>query len=151
MKKIILACLMFFPFRDLRAQSSGLFGAGVALGDPTGLTIKYWLDGSRAFDVGVGFSGDAAFYADFLWHAWDLFPQPSQGRLGGYLATGPQINTDRRSTFGIRTLAGLNYWLAQRPIEIFLEAGPVFELTPERDVETVGGLGVRFYFGGKGG
>lgn len=150
MKRAILVCALVLAGGDVWAQRAGLFGAGVTLGDPTGLSLKYWLDETKAVDAGVGFSGDAAFYGDFLWHSYDLLPQPDRGRLGAYVGAGPRIETERRETaLGIRTLGGLNYWIAEHPIEVFLEAGPVFRLAPDRDVDVDAGLGVRFYFGGK--
>jgi hypothetical protein len=147
MKTMILASVLALVSVPARAQQVGGFGAGVILGDPTGLTVKTWLDATRALDAGVGFSGDAAFYADYLWTAWDLFPQPSQGKLGAYVGGGPRLEFDRDTEFGLRTLAGATYWVANRPIEIFFEAGPVFRLAPDRGVDVDGGLGVRFYFG----
>ncbi|MBI5630611.1 MAG: hypothetical protein HY921_06985 [Elusimicrobia bacterium] len=148
MRPVVTAVLALALTGPACAQHHGSFGAGVILGDPTGLTLKTWVDDRQAFDVGVGFSGDAAFYADYLLHAWDVLPQPSQGRLGAYLGLGPRVETQRDATFGIRTLGGVDYWIANRPIELFLEAGPVFRLAPERQVDVDAGLGVRLYFGG---
>jgi hypothetical protein len=148
MKRTLLTLGLLLSSGDLWAQRAGLFGAGVILGDPTGATVKYWLDDTRAFDAGIGFSGDATFYADFLWHSFDLLPQPEQGKLGAYVGAGPRLETERRTAFGIRTVGGVNYWLGGRPIELFLEAGPVFRLDPDRGTDVDAGLGVRFYFGG---
>lgn len=134
--------------QDAAGPARGMLGGGVILGNPAGLTGKLWLDSSRAIDAGVGFSGDAAFYMDFLWHAWDLFPQPKTGRLGAYAGVGPRLETRRDAKFGVRTMAGLAYWLPKRPIELFVEAGPVWRVAPDTGVEADGGLGVRFYFGG---
>ena len=146
---VVLAALAGLAWAGpARAQQAGGFGAGVIVGDPTGVTVKGWLDDRHAFDAGVGFSGDAAIYADYLWHAWDLFPQPGKGRLGGYVGAGPRIETQRDTAFGIRTLGGLAYWAASHPIELFFEVGPVFRLSPESQVDVDAGLGVRFYFGG---
>jgi hypothetical protein len=142
-----LAAALVLAVVPARAQQVGGFGAGVVVGDPTGLTVKTWIDSSRALDAGVGFSGEATFYADYLWHAWDVFPQPSQGKLGAYVGGGPRIETRRDAEFGLRALAGVDYWIAGRPIEVFFEAGPVLRLTPGRGVGVDGGLGVRFYFG----
>ncbi len=148
MKRLMMALFLATVGGPLWAQQTGSFGAGVVLGDPTGLTGKYWLDGSKALDFGVGFSGDAAFYVDFLWHSWDLMPQPSQGKLAAYAGFGPRLETERDAVLGARTLLGLGYWFPRHPIELFVEGGPVFRLTPDHDVDADLGLGVRFYFGG---
>ncbi len=119
---------------------------GRVAGNPTGVTLKHWPGPSLAFDAGIGFSGDAAFYADFLWHAWDLFPPPSRGRLAAYAGLGPRLESERTAVLGLRTIAGAAYWLAGRPIEIFMEGGPVFRLAPGRGVDIDIGGGIRFYF-----
>ncbi|MBI3548199.1 MAG: hypothetical protein HY078_04005 [Elusimicrobia bacterium] len=131
------------------AQTSGQLGAGVIIGEPIGPTIKYWLDDTRAIDAGVGFGGsNAVFFTDVLFHAWDVAPQPSRGRLGAYVGLGPRIEArDDDALFGLRTIAGGDYRVQGRPIELFFEAGPVFQLTPSHRVDVDGGLGVRFYFG----
>lgn len=146
MRKLILASVLVTLGGTAWAQQAGQFGAGVVVGDPTGVTAKYWIDPAFAVDGGVGFSGDAAFYADLLWHTWDLLPQPQKGKLGAYVGFGPRVETDRDTTLGLRTLAGVNYWVPNHPVEIFLDAGPVFNLSPNRGVDVDAGLGVRFYF-----
>lgn len=147
MKTLMLAACLSLLSSRAWAQEEGSAGAGIVLGDPTGLTLKYFAHPSLAFDAGIGFSGDAAFYADALWHAWDLFPQPSRGRLGAYVGAGPRVETKHDATFGIRTMAGVAYWLPSRPIELFLEGGPVFRFTPHTGTDFDAGLGIRFYWG----
>jgi len=51
--KIILAVIIFSSFSF--AQSNG-FGLGVILGEPTGISAKYWTSSSTAFDFIVGYS-----------------------------------------------------------------------------------------------
>ena len=152
MKKIILAALLMLvaASSELAAQQAGQFGVGVIAGDPLGLTAKYWLGESQAIDGGVGFGDDYSFYADFLWHLWNLFPQPKQGKLGAYVGLGGLIkaDSDEDPSFGIRTLVGIDYWIQNHPIELFAELGPLFNVTPDTDVDLDGGVGVRFYFGG---
>jgi hypothetical protein len=147
MNKIGLALSLLLALAGpASAQQAGQFGAGVILGRPVGATVKYWLTGTQALDVGLGFGGDLTVYADYLWHAWDLFPQPPKGKLGGYIGLGPRFEADGDGEFAARTMAGLDYWVPNHPIELFLEGGPVFRLSPDRAVEADAGIGVRFYF-----
>ena len=148
MKRMLLAliCLMAAA-APLRAQKAGDLGAGVILGNPTGVTGKLWLDGSRAVDAGLGFSSNLAVYGDFLWHSWTVLPQPAEGKLPVYLGLGAQVRALDDAEFGIRTVVGVAYWLPRNPVEIFLEIVPVFRLTPGTSVGLDAGLGLRYYFG----
>jgi hypothetical protein len=141
-----LAGLVFSAASPVRAQKAGNFGVGVALGNPTGVTGKYWVDGARALDFGLGYSTDLAFYGDYLWHSWTVLPQPSQGKLGGYLGVGGQVRALDSTEFGIRAVAGASYWLPEDPVEFFSELAPVFRLTPGNSVGLDAALGVRYYF-----
>lgn len=120
-------------------------GVGVIAGDPTGGTAKLWLDERFAVDAGVGFSGEATFWGDVLWHDHALLPQPPEGKLALYLGAGPRVETSHDGEFGIRTIGGLSWRLSKSPLELFAEAGPVFRMTQGGGVGADGGVGVRLY------
>ena len=146
--KMLLAmiCMLAAGVGPLRAQQSGDFGAGVILGNPTGATAKLWLTDSQALDAGLGFSTGLALYGDYLWHSWKVLPQPSQGKLPVYLGLGAQFRTVSPNEFGLRTVAGIAYWLPRNPVEIFFEVVPVFRLSPRDSVGLDAGVGLRYYF-----
>lgn len=141
----VFACLLVAASPS-RAQKAGDAGIGVILGNPTGVTGKLWLDDKQAVDLGVGYSSELTVYGDYLWHGWGVLPQPSQGKLPVYLGLGAQVRTFRDAEFGIRTVAGLAYWLPRHPVEIFVEIVPVFRLTRSNSVGLDAGLGLRYYF-----
>jgi hypothetical protein len=146
LKKIILMLICLLAAAPVRAQKGGDVGVGVIVGAPTGLTGKLWLDDKRALDAGFGWYARPTIYGDFLWHGWDVLPQPAQGRLPVYLGLGAQIRTYRDAEFGIRAVAGMAYWLPRQPVEIFVEVVPVFYLTRYPGVGLDAGLGLRYYF-----
>jgi len=123
-------------------------GVGIVVGDPTGGTFRYFLTPTRSLDLGVGFSGDVAMWADHSWHAWDLLPRPASGETDFWVSAGVRLEPGDDTEFGVRTMLGASYWLPQRPVELFATAGPVFRMTPSGGVDADGGVGVRFYFGG---
>jgi hypothetical protein len=149
-KAILLAAVLGAAALPAAAESRGDIGVGVIAGDPTGGTAKLWLDGVTAVDAGVGFSGDTALWATLLVHAWDLLPQPTEGRLAGYLGAGPRLEAGHDAEFGVRTIAGVAWRLNKHPLEFFMEAGPVFRMTPRGGVDVDGGLGLRVYLGKAG-
>lgn len=122
-------------------------GAGVIAGDPIGGTAKLWFGRDYAVDLGIGYSGSTVLWGDFLYHAWNLLPQPSEGKLGLYFGAGPRIEAGNDAEFGIRTMVGAAWRLTRQPMELFIEAGPVFRMTQGGGVDADGGLGVRFYLG----
>lgn len=122
----------------------GELGVGVEVGEQNGGVLKYWLDGAHALDAGLGWSdGEASVHAGFLWHGWGILPKPGRGELALHL--GPGIR-HRGGEFGIRTVLGAAYQVADRPLEAFLEAGPVFRLNRGGGVDYTAVMGLRFHF-----
>lgn len=124
-------------------------GAGIVAGDPIGGSVKLWFDRDYAMDLGVGYSGSTVLWGDLLYHAWNLLPQPDEGKLGVYFGAGPRLETGDDPEFGVRTIAGVTWRLTRQPIEFFVEAGPVFRTTPTGGVDADGGIGMRLYLGSK--
>lgn len=142
---LALVCLAALAL-PVRAQKAGDAGVGVVLGGPTAITGKLWLGNTQAVDVGLGWYSRLTVYGDYLWHGWDVLPQPSRGKLPVYLGLGAQVRTYSDSEVGIRAVAGVAYWLPNHPVEIFLETVPVFFLTRDPGVGFDAGLGLRYYF-----
>lgn len=126
------------------------FGAGLMVGEPTGLSLKYWLNEEFAIDGGIG----AAFHresglqlhSDALWHAFGSYDCP-HGRVSPYLGVGVRGKfQDGDDAFGFRVPIGISYMLDRRPIDVFFEVAPILDVT-----STVRGsfnvtAGARFWF-----
>jgi hypothetical protein len=124
-------------------------GIGMGLGDPTGASLKHFLDKNSAVDLGLGVSGTLTLWADYSLHTWTLFPQPKRGALAGYLSVGPRWEDADPNDFGIRTMLGVSYWptLKRHSVEVFLELGPTFRTRPKpARVRPEGTFGARWYF-----
>ena len=130
---------------------AGKFGAGLVVGEPTGPTVKYWLNDTMAIDGTFGWSlrDDDRFYVnvDFLWHNFDLIPVTS-GRAPVYFGVGPSIefrhNEDNR--FGVRAPIGVSYMLDNKPLDVFVEFAPILDFSPGLRGDFNPGIGVRFWF-----
>jgi len=126
-------------------------GAGIMAGEPTGLSLKYWLNDSWAVDGGLADSfhrdNGLQLHSDILWHKFGLFNVP-EGRLPIYFGGGVrgkfQSGDDE---FGIRFPIGIAYMLDKRPIDVFFEVAPILTVTPvvRGDFNVV--VGARFWFG----
>ena len=131
-----------------RAQDRGV-GLGVIIGEPTGLSAKFWTSSRNAIDVAMAYSfrrkGYFHVHADYLWH----FPNVIQSteRFPLYAGIGGRLAAGRGSgIFGVRIAGGIAYWVRNAPIEIFFELAPIIDIAPETDVSGNVGIGARFFF-----
>lgn len=146
------------------AQSSG-FGAGIILGEPTGISVKGWIGNDRAIDGAVAWSlRDRAYlslHADLLFHNMELI-KLGKGRMPLYYGPGLRLrswNGDRywdhgrwhrydgsRTSLGVRFPVGLAYLPDKAPVDIFLELVPVLDLLPGTSFDVSGAIGARYWF-----
>jgi hypothetical protein len=145
-------------------------GLGVMLGDPTGLSGKYWIGGTNAIDFGLGFANyGPAFYcnnnttndpncfgayntnvsSDYLWQSKLV---RSTAQLDWYVGVGGRAflwgNNNAYHGFDLAARAPIGLALMfNNPsfLEIFFELVPELRFFPVR-FDPVGALGVRFFF-----
>jgi hypothetical protein len=136
----------------LTAQNSGL-GLGVIVGEPTGLSIKNWLDGTTAWDFAAAWSleKDHSFtlQGDYLKHKFGLF-SAYQERMPLYFGVGGTLrfnDSDAETRFGVRMPVGVNYHLENVPLGLFVEIVPVLNLFPETEFQMNAAIGARYFFG----
>lgn len=119
---------------------------GVVLGQPTGLSGKYWLDRRSAVDgvLAWSFSNGGRFeaHADYIYHPY-YFDVP-QGNLPVYIGAGAAIYVRDETTIGGRIPVGISYLFGQAPLSAFLEIAPIVDLVPSTGFGISGGIGIRF-------
>ena len=138
------------------------FGFGIIIGEPLGLTGKYWLNNENAlvFDVGASYFGSPRIQLDYLWHldvfksrVVKLYAGPGVGfgignESSGFLyKKGREYWYYRDDSFGlgVRCIVGLNIIPERTPLEIFVELGPNVGIVPGFGVALDGAVGIRFY------
>lgn len=127
------------------------FGAGIMLGEPIGASFKYWLSDKGAVDGGIGWSlsdhDNFHIHADYLYHLFDLV-KVDHGSLPVYFGGGLRVKfrDHEDDLVGFRAVAGLDYLFENQPIDIFLEAGPVFDVAPDFEVRFTAAIGARYWF-----
>ncbi|MCK9279802.1 MAG: hypothetical protein M0P71_04215 [Melioribacteraceae bacterium] len=151
MKKSIFVILLIFLTVSsiIKAQDKG-FGIGIMLGEPTGLSGKYWLNKINAVDFGLAYSftgnhNAAALHADYLWHSFDLIK--SSEKIPVYYGVGARLRMYEGSddSFGVRGVVGIEWFSRDVPIDVFFEIAPVFTLIPETDLDFDAAIGIRFF------
>lgn len=137
------------------------FGFGLVLGEPTGLTLKFWTQRNNAFviDVGESYFGSPRIGVDYLWHfnAFNSNVARLYAGFGGALGIGRSngfyysnhdgffYRSDNGLGLGLRGVLGVNVIPERSPIELFLEAGLLVGLSPAFGSAGDVGIGIRFY------
>jgi hypothetical protein len=144
----IIFVLLVFSATSL-AQTKG-FGLGIMVGEPTGISAKYWTTSNNAFDFGLGYSflRNSRFHlhGDYLFHAKNIFNTTENISL--YYGPGARLRVveNDKSRLGIRFNVGLVWIPKNAPVDVFIEIAPLLDVIPETNFSVNGGIGVRYFF-----
>jgi hypothetical protein len=146
-----------------QTHEKGVFGLGLIVGEPTGLSAKLYLSDDTAVDAAVGwamFGGGFHVHADYLWHPWVLESRDSFV-LPAYVGLGGRLMQHRRGRgagndvhLGARAVVGMLFDFKDVPLDVFAEVAGVFEYRLGGDdpdhrgfaLALNAGAGVRYYF-----
>ncbi|HEX3072364.1 MAG TPA: hypothetical protein VHP30_02005 [Ignavibacteriales bacterium] len=167
LKKIaftIMAAMLLFGAENTHAQGpqGKKLGFGIILGDPTGGTLKYWMNNQNSlnFSIGASYFGSPRVGADYVWHfnAFDtrfirLYAGPGVvlgfGEGDGIIYEVKKdkffYREDKGAGLAVRGIFGVNFNLAEAPMDIFFELGPLIGLAPEFGSAFDAAFGFRFY------
>ncbi|KMQ51071.1 hypothetical protein CHISP_1994 [Chitinispirillum alkaliphilum] len=148
-KKIVIAFILFLlSFKSAYSQDVPTYEFGVIVGQPTGVSAKYWVGSRTAFDAAAAWSlwnnGSLELHATYLYHP--LFLDVDTGELPVYVGLGPAFYLRDDLAIGARFPFGISYLFDELPLSLFLEIAPVVEVLPETDFDITGGAGVRIAF-----
>ena len=146
---ILTAAVLMFINSISYSQDHG-FGIGIMIGEPTGLSAKYWLNEDNAVDFGLAYSfvrsnSALSLHADYLYHTFDLIN--SNYSMPVYFGYGVRLrlvhNAD--NALGARGVIGVCWMSNKSPFDVFLEVAPVFNLFPSTSLNLDAALGARYY------
>ncbi len=147
--KVLKSAVFLFLFISASVFAQGNFGLGIMVGEPTGLSFKYFMNSNNAIDGGVAWSfkrkASLHIHADYLFHSYDLISVGS-GKLPVYYGIGGRIRAAEDAELGLRIPVGMSYIFPGNNVDIFVELVPVLDLIPETDFSFNGAIGVRYYF-----
>jgi hypothetical protein len=148
-RSIVIAVMAVMLFAG-SAVSQGSFGLGIIVGEPTGVSAKFWVTDRTAIDAAAAwsFSDEAALHlhADYLLHNFDLI-NVEQGRLPIHFGIGGRVKFEDESRVGVRIPVGLTYIFDGAPVDIFFEVVPILDLIPDTEFDLNAAIGARFFFG----
>jgi hypothetical protein len=156
MKRTILFFAVFILCTHVFARQGGNFGLGAVIGDPTGLSCKYWTGHNKAWEGALALWGSHHHYdshndlhmviqACHLWHNFDMI-RVSQGAMPLYLGVGGRLVFGHEFLLGVRGCGGIAYMFQNVPVDIFLELGLVVDFVTHPGADMDAGLGVRYFF-----
>jgi hypothetical protein len=125
-------------------------GVGIIVGEPTGVSVKYWLDKSTAIDgalaVSLSDNNPFQFHADYLIHSSSSITSSEvKGRFPWYYGIGGRIKNDHETVVGVRVPVGITYLFSDAPLDLFAEIAPVLDVAPTVRLGLNGAAGIRFY------
>ncbi len=159
---LIMIILVLISFEYTEAQTYSphgkKFGFGIMVGDPLGVTLKFWTHSNNAFavDVGSSYFGSPRVGVDYLWHfnafntsIANLYAGPGGvigfGEGNGFWFRGRYVRARGNVGLGARGVVGVDFVPRDTPIEAFFEIGVLLALAPDFDSGVDVGLGIRFY------
>lgn len=159
---VIVIVLLSLSTTYSQAPEGKKFGVGIMLGEPSGLTGKYWLSNTKAIALSIGNSyfGKIRLGGDYLWHfnafnsqMANLYAGPGVaigiGESSGWWYTNKNktwYNESDEFGFGVRGIMGLNIVPKASPFEFFTEFGLMLGIFPASYTNFEGAIGFRFYF-----
>lgn len=146
-----------------QGAEKGVFGIGIIVGEPTGVSAKLYLggDSNMAVDAAAGSAvvgGGLQAHGDVLWHPWiltdeDAFVLPAYGGVGLRLLDADRGRTASDFHVGLRVVAGILFDFKSVPLDAFVEVAGVLDWVFSDDDDEAGigfdlngGAGVRYYF-----
>lgn len=146
----LLFTLLFITLTAVSYSQTRGFGLGIIVGEPTGISAKYWLSSQNALDFGLGYSfvrkGRLHFHMDYLFHHQNIFQAEENFAL--YYGPGFRLRTvegdDAR--LGARFGVGLVWLPRNAPVDVFVEIAPILDIIPATRFQVNAGLGFRFFF-----
>jgi hypothetical protein len=137
---------------------SGTVEAGVEVGSLTGADLKLWLNHENALELalGSGDSGSAELQASYLWQLYNVFHSDRDNLeqdLPLYFGAGALVGAGSVSPYGsvaqltaLRGVAGISYFFAQEPFDIFLELAPTLYFGNQDSLLLHADVGARYFF-----
>ena len=152
MKKRLLLVVFAISFTAAAQDYKGHYGIGLALGEPSGFSIKKFNNNDEAFQYTLGYSAVSGqeginIGADYLLHNYDIITA-EKGRIPFYYGVGIHLKSynDAGNQLYARVPLGVAYEAVDFPIDVFFEFAPGIAVFPSPDLVTNFAIGARFYF-----
>ncbi len=157
MKHLFCICALFLFTVNTQAQDTVIlrptprFEIGALLGEPIGLSLKFWHGTITATDLSAAWSftenGIFQLHLDFLIHPFNLRVITNGNNFPLYIGAGLAVRIGDDWFLGARVPIGVEYLFNSFPISLFGEVAPQWQFVPDDDFVLSGGVGIRLIFG----
>ena len=152
MKKLFTVATILIGLQVVAQDYKGHYGIGLALGEPSGFSVKKFTDGTQAFQYMVGYSLESgeeglSLGVDYLLHNYDIITA-EKGSIPLYYGLGIHLKSynDDGSQLYARVPLGVAYEISDFPADLFFEFAPGIAVLPAPALVTNFAIGGRFYF-----
>jgi hypothetical protein len=147
MKKLILSALLAFSTASF---AKGDLGVGAMVGNPTGLSLKQWLDKSHAVDGGMALSlgkkSNFSIHSDYLFHNEGALIFQDNHPLDVFYGIGGRMEFSDDIELGVRLPIGVAHRFENEHADVFGEIAPIVDFIGRTGLELHLAIGARYYF-----
>ena len=130
------------------AEAKGRTGLGIIFHEPTGVSLKHWINRKTAIDGAFAWAFDdedaAQLHFDLLFHHTAL-SSSNGARLPLYYGLGAKIVFEDETRLGIRIPLGCYIILSTIPLDIFAEVVPLLYIAPDSEFSFTWAFGIRYF------
>ncbi|MEC8459222.1 MAG: hypothetical protein VXY91_07415 [Bacteroidota bacterium] len=150
MKQITLSLALLTVLSASAQNFNRPYGVGMAIGEPSGFSVKKFNNTNQAFQFTLGYSttrnSGINLGVDFLLHDRS-FITTDKGYVPLYYGFGAHIKSyESESQVYARVPLGVAYEFNNYPADIFFEFSPGVAVIPSPELVINVGVGGRFYF-----
>ena len=135
---------------SLSFAAAGDRGIGALIGNPVGLSGKFWLSEDHAVDGGLALSlgehSNLSLHSDFLLHNFSAFYLNDDIPLDFFYGLGGRMEFADEIEFGARFPLGLVHMMKDHNADVFAEIAPILDFLGRTGIELHFGVGARYYF-----
>lgn len=139
---VVALVLLLLPGTSRAQPITQSWGPGGQVGDPSGLTVKYYPNRLMAYEAVLSYDLGDEF---ILFNARYLFEQPiPESPLHFFLGPGATFSAEGGSSaVGASGTLGLNFY--RERFEVFLHVTPRLNIVPDTQGHFGGGVGLHYY------
>jgi hypothetical protein len=156
--RTLLLIICILPFAAHAKEDLSGFGAGIQLGDPSGITLKFGKTTPHSVHALFGWADDLNFHvqADYLWNKYRITNMDGEP-LHGYFGIGGRIQDrdhdnnrrekdDSATAVGVRFPGGIRWLNHPQNLEVFGELSVAMDIIPRTEGDIDFGIGFHYFF-----